>query len=293
MGRRRVTSFTRDLSARAMSARVFSARVMSARVLAAGAFASLAEAPARAGFLQPEHVTQVIYSGYASQFSRQFDGRGRLRRAMTFSKLGFETYIERGFSERAMFLGRLQAEQESPAILDESTAIRQLRSAELGARVFLGEVQGIRVSTQLLAGWRNCVCGPSALALEGAVIAARPLSVQGMHGFVDMQAAYRHTGRLEPAEFRLQATAGLRPHKDVLLLAQMSGAAVQPQRGSPSGWRLKAEISAVWDISTRWSLQAGVFTTLAGRNQPQESGVRLAVWRRFGVVTPQPEAFGF
>ncbi len=68
----------------------------SARVLAAGAATLSVEAPARAGFLQPEGTTQVITSGSGSRFSRQFDAKGRLRRAATFSKANLETWVQNG-----------------------------------------------------------------------------------------------------------------------------------------------------------------------------------------------------
>jgi hypothetical protein len=258
----------------------------------AGVWTLVAESPARAGFLQPEGVTQVITSGAASRFSRQFDAGGRLRRAASFSKRSLETYVEHGFSDRLMLIARMGAEQLVPAVQDEWTKPRQTRFIEVGGRFLAAEISGMRFSGQMLGGWRACICGPQAFTLDVRAVAARSFQIHGFDAFGDIQAGFRRDGRVDRSEARLDATFGIRPRADVLVLAQVFAAASGRERDLPASSRLKVELGAVWDFHERWSVQAGAFTTLAGRNAAQEHGVRIALWRRFGPI-PQRAAQGY
>jgi hypothetical protein len=261
----------------------------SARWLFAGASAFAAETPARAGFLQPEGVTQVISSGAASRFSRQFDAKGRLRRAETFSKASLETYIERGFNGRFMGIMRGGTEQLTLDVIDDANGIQQARFIEAGGRLFVGDYGGVRVSGQLLAGWRGCACGSQVLTADARAIFAMPFQLGGIDAYAEAQAGYRHGGRVERSEFRFDVTLGARLRPDILLLAQVFAATAQREGDIRAASRVKAELGLVWDFNRYWSLQVGAFTTLVGRNTGHETGGRIALWRRF---TPPPAKSG-
>jgi hypothetical protein len=84
-------------------------------------------------------------------------------------------------------------------------------------------------------------------------------------------------------EIRLDATLGVRARADVLLLGQLLntvsvGHAELPERSLRAH---KLQLSAVYDIDKRWSLQLGGFSTLAGRNNIQENALFAAVWLKF------------
>ncbi len=274
----------------------------SARVLAAGAATLSVEAPARAGFLQPEGTTQVITSGSGSRFSRQFDAKGRLRRAATFSKANLETWVQNGLNERLMLVARFGQEGLWPRILNDGAPVSQHSFVEGGARVETGRIGDLRLSAQLMGGWRRCACGPDGFTVDARLIAALPFKALDRSGFAEVQAGYRHGGGVERSEFRLDATLGGRPWPDLLLLTQVQLAAAPRvgewrmgewrQGDQPYAWRVKAEAGAVLDVTRRVSVQLGVFTTLAGRNAARETGVRVAIWTKLGPIRP-PEGPAF
>ena len=49
----------------------------------------------------------------------------------------------------------------------------------------------------------------------------------------------------------------------------------------PSYDYFKLQLSAVYALSPRWSLQAGGYTTYAGRNALQENAIILGTWVKF------------
>jgi hypothetical protein len=65
----------------------------------------------------------------------------------------------------------------------------------------------------------------------------------------------------------------------------ISAGAVAP---APSYDYAKFQVSARYDLTAQWALQAGVFTTFAGRNALQENGLLIGAWYRFGGEPAQP-----
>ena len=84
-------------------------------------------------------------------------------------------------------------------------------------------------------------------------------------------------------EVRLDATLGIRVWRNLSLLAQSFNtvSAGKGGYGFPATRFSKVELSAVYDLDRRWSVQLGAIATIAGRNALRERGVELAVWRRF------------
>ena len=93
--------------------------------------------------------------------------------------------------------------------------------------------------------------------------------------FFEIQAARRMRQGL-PDEIRIDLTAGARPGRDWMVLAQAFGG--QADDGGPR-W-LSVETTVVRDFGD-WSLQAGWRQTVAGRETPQASGPVIGIWRRF------------
>lgn len=101
--------------------------------------------------------------------------------------------------------------------------------------------------------------------------------------FIDLQAAQRFRTGEPPNEFRLDATFGIRPAPNWLLLAQ-SFNVISQGSGSvlfPAYDYSKLQFSLVYDMTPAWSLQLGAFTTFSGRNALQENGVILGSWLKF------------
>jgi hypothetical protein len=96
----------------------------------------------------------------------------------------------------------------------------------------------------------------------------------GQGGFVEAQLARRARGGL-PDETRLDLTAGVRPARDWMVLAQAYAGAAD----GGSRW-VNVETTVVRRLGD-WSLQAGWRTAAAGRDTPAGSGPVVGVWRRF------------
>lgn len=101
--------------------------------------------------------------------------------------------------------------------------------------------------------------------------------------FVDIQAGYRFRTAGPADEVRGDLTFGYRVWPDVLLLAQsFNTVSVGAAEGVFRPTREhKLQVSAVYDINARLSVQAGSFATVRGENVLRERAVFSAVWVRF------------
>ncbi|WP_297508025.1 hypothetical protein [uncultured Caulobacter sp.] len=119
--------------------------------------------------------------------------------------------------------------------------------------------------------------GQGSLDLEARVLYGRAGAWRGRQAFFDLEVA-RLKRRGLADETRFDATFGLRPGRDWLLLAQ-TYAGEADRRPIRSRW-LKSDLSVVRTFGD-WSVQAGWRETLSGRETARDRGVVLATWRRF------------
>lgn len=118
--------------------------------------------------------------------------------------------------------------------------------------------------------------GQGSLDLEARVLYGRSAAWKGREVFVDLEAArLRRQGLAD--ETRIDATLGVRPAKDWLILAQ-TYAGQADRRPVRSRW-VKSELSVVRAFGD-WSVQAGWRDTPLGRETTRDRGVVLAVWRK-------------
>jgi hypothetical protein len=130
---------------------------------------------------------------------------------------------------------------------------------------------------------------PAAIGYTDPEIDVRALfgysfQVGGWPAFFDLQLAQRFRTGDPPDEFRADVTLGLRPAARWLILAQ-SFNVISEGGGqglfSPSYNYHKLQLSLVYELTQRWAVQAGAFTTIAGTNALQENALVLGVWYRF------------
>ncbi len=235
--------------------------------------------PVAAAFLKPEGEVEIISSSTASGFSRGFDAAGRLRRSAEFSKASLETHVSYGFSESVTLMGEIASDRLQPRIVNDPGE-RSAWTALAGVRARLWHDGGAVMSAQLMMGpgFGN---GRSGFAADARLLGAYSFAILEMPAFVELQLGRRWGAPGTPAELRLDATLGMRPHEDWLVLLQMFAARGDRLGAAPASFRLKSQFSLVWRVASNWSVQAGVFTTVAGINAAQESGLNLALWRRF------------
>ncbi len=247
--------------------------------VASGFAFGLATPSAHAGFLQAEGTYQLISTNSISRFSRSFDARGSLKRSAVFSKTSLDIHLSYGFSETLTFISELSSERLLPQIIGDPGAASPW-SAMAGPRLQLWRDGPTIVSVQVLAGAGQAI-GTSGFAGDVRLLAAHSFAISGQPAFVDAQIGYRQGAPGARSEIRLDGTFGVKPHDNWLLLAQVFAARAMAAQGQPHSLRIKAQISAVWHVGETWSIQTAAFTTFAGINAAQESGLSLGLWRKF------------
>ena len=237
----------------------------------------------------PEGKGLAILDATFEGGSRYFNGEGRMTPADGFKRGDVSAYVEYGVTDWLM------------AVLRPDLTAVALDGRPGGRYVGLG-------TTEAGAQLRLVAFGPSVLAVQGtfrlpgstdrrnpALVnqTSHDADVRGLFGtgfsvgswpaFVDLQAAYRFRDSDAPDEIHADATFGVRPWPDLMLLLQAFNT-TGIGRGTPWFPRQNythVEVSGVYDLDPFWSVQLGVFTTVLGRQTLRDQGVTTAVWRRF------------
>jgi protein XagA len=262
-----------------------------ARVAAAAIALSVAPMPARAGawVLEPGR-TQVIFQGTALDAPRRFDRRGRALRAGRFSKQEFTVLAEHGFQEALTLIagGSIRA-----IAFDGATGTNRSAAGALvvGARGRLWTDGATVVSAQatVAAGGERSLPGnlralDAPAEADARLLLGHGFALAGRPAFAEVQTGYRWRGGGHADEIRIDATLGLRPWPTILIMLQSFNTIAVAGDGRFGGGRLrqhKIQPSLVWDFHERWSLQLGVFASLAGRDTLRERGAVAALWWRF------------
>ena len=232
---------------------------------------------------------QAALIGTLSQASQIFDWKGNVTSAPRYTKFELQGLLEYGATDRltVMFLPQMQhVDIDIPGNPNRTG----LGYTEFGGRyqvlsgpnwVFSGQAT-VRVPGTFDTG------NPAAIGYTGFETDIRALfgysfSVAGMPAFVDLQVAQRFRFGGPPDEFRFDATLGLRPAPNWLLLAQSLNVVSEGSGTLPftSYNYHKLQLSVVYQLTPRWAVQFGGFTTFAGRNALQENGVLLGTWYKF------------
>ena len=263
--------------------------VLAARVLVSRAEASAWNEPPGSGLV----IADYTYSGGA----HYFNGNGVLSPAAAYLKHEGFAYVEYGITDRLMVVVK-------PDVTAVSIAGTGGPGGPQGAAqhyVGLG-------TSEAAAQWQALTYGPAVLAVQGGfrlpetVSQANPAQVgntsrdidlRALGGlafgagpwpaFLDAQGAYRLRSGGAPAEWHANLTIGIRPLPRLLLLLQ-SDTTVPVGPGTPwfpASLYSKLGCSLVYDISARWSVQIGAFSTIAGTNALRERGIQSAIWYRF------------
>lgn len=234
-----------------------------------------------------EGYGQFIAGVGVSEGSRRFDTAGRAMPTPAYRKALASGYLEYGWRSWLTLVA-------APTLArDNGVAANQVTGSDgsaFGARLLLYGRPGQVVSVQALVQPPLGGDRAAQLATGGAQALAGDLRLQFGQGFslgswpafVDVAPGVRLRADPFPNEARLDMAFGLRPIPRWLLLAQTFSSAA-PSRG-PAVERTsysKLQLSLVFDIAPRWSVQLGGFRTISGRNAIRETGPIFAVWVRF------------
>ena len=240
-------------------------------------------------FNEPAGQGLVILRGVNDQGDRAYRRDGRLGTAVPYAKRDVSLYVEYGLTDWFEIL--LQPDFVSTSLGSAvgarytgpgtSAAGVQVHVLDLGPAVLA--VQG---TFQLPATRKErnlALIGNTSRNTDGRALLGASFELGSWPSFVDAEAGYRCRDGGAPDEVHLDLSFGTRPRPDTLLLLQ-SFATVPTGPGTaflPRSEFWNVEASVVYDLSARWSVQFGLFTTVQGRNALRERGVDAAVWYRF------------
>ena len=257
------------------------------------AIAVLAGSAARAGaLLFPEGEGQLILTTTFADARDAYNSGGRLIRTPSYSKFEADGYLEYGAKEWLTLVAQggamdFQGSNGAFAPLSTSPAPRYagLGLGGLGARVPLGEIGGFYFSLEGDLRGASRVAQTyldmrDFLQVDARLQMFRSFDAWGLPAFLNAQLGYRTRGQ-SGDEIRADMTLGVRPRTDVLLMAQ-SFSAIAPWPGSASSYvAQKFQISGVYDLNRRLSLQLGLVYAPIGMHSPAERGIVSALWARF------------
>jgi protein XagA len=233
---------------------------------------------------------QIIFNPSAMVATKRFDRKGTARSTDRFLKQDNQTLVEYGWKQGLTLI--LHSSQRTESFLLDGADQRVLTTGlGGGAQAEIWRREGIVLSAQFTATptlERSLPAldrrfGPRTEA-DARLLAGYSFEIGGWSGFAEAQAGYRWRSGRHADELRLDLTVGIRPVPQVLLLLQAMNAFAIQQGSATTGERPrqhKLQASVVLDITPTWSLQGGVFTSIAGRDALKERGVMLGVWRKF------------
>lgn len=229
-------------------------------------------------------IADYTYSGGA----HYFNGNGALSPTAAYLKNEGFAYIEYGITDRLMAVVKPDVTAVSIAGtghhyagLGTSEAAAQLQVLTYGPAV-LAVQGGFRVP-ETISQTNPAQVGNTSRDLDLRALGGLAFPVGPWPAFLDAQGAYRLRSGGAPAEWHADLTFGVRPLPRLLLLLQ-SDTTLPVGPGTawfPASLYSKLGVSLVYDLSARWSVQIGAFSTIAGTNALRERGVLSALWYRF------------
>jgi protein XagA len=261
------------------------------RYLAAGVALALSSTPAMAGaWLVETGRGQIIFSTSLTDAKQRFDRKSKPRRTDRFSKQEGLTSIDYGLHERLTVTGALGTRRAVFSIDDGPAQVSHVSGAA-GLRALLWQGSGAILSAQGTVTGRSERIVPSGprrmeprTEMDLRLLGGYGFAVAQMTGFAEVQTGYRWNGSGRPAEWRMDATLGLRPIPAVLLLIQSFNTMAMTRDSRfqmPAPRQHKLQLGGVVDITERMSVQFGVFASVYGRESLKERGAMMAVWRKF------------
>jgi len=234
----------------------------------------LSAAPVHAGaFLQPEGKLLFIQQAISSRLQSDCGCVAAKKRAA-------DTTIEWGLTSFLTVLGQVSNGRRIVSAEQDDLYPPQL--SELGARVALW-----RAGSSIVSGQVSLRAQDTALELRPG-LPLRELRLMFGHsfntdlgpGFLSLAPGLR-AGAGRPKEGHLEATGGIVLSERWQALAQLYGLWRAWGEMASGGFQHRTQFSLVFNPGRSWSLQAGVFSTPLASGIARESGLLLAVWRRF------------
>jgi hypothetical protein len=231
----------------------------------------------------------AIVSGSPVASTKGFDGSGNLQSIPHYNKQELQLLLEYGYTDwlTLILAPSLQRVTIGPPIDAQRAG---LGYTDMGARVRLWSNNSWAISAQTTFR----LPGTSDTSNVAAIGYTDPeIDVRGLVGysfkagtlpaFIDVELAQRFRLGGPPDEFRTDVTFGIYPTDRWLVLLQSF--TVMSEGAGTAGYSSyaydKFQLSAVYALTPRVSLQLGGYTTYHGRNALQENGLVASVWYKF------------
>ena len=205
------------------------------------------------------------------------------------ARIGAQTYVEYGAWDRLTVFGAATADnyrltaptKDSFTGLDYSGGGVRAKLWSNDAWVFSLEASAYGSGAQDRN--RPAQDGNTGPEADARALLGHNLTLFGAPAFLDAQAGYRLRTQGPPGEYHADLTLGVSVTARAQIMAQAFNT-ISNGAGAPgfAAWESHiGQISVVYALDDKWSLQLGGFGTLIRRNTNSEYGGLLAVWRRF------------
>jgi hypothetical protein len=236
-----------------------------------------------------EGTGQLIVTGTAMQASHFFSTGSDLQPIPHYNKDEAQALVEYGLTNwfTAMFAPSLQHVDIAAPFSGERSG---LGYTDLGGRARIWSDASWVVSGQMLVRIPGTYdnTNPAAIGYTDPEVDIRGLvgysfKAGTMPAFVDVEVAQRFRIGGPPDEFRTDVTFGVNVTDKWLLLAQSFNVTSEGAGswGFGSFGYYKVQMSAVYAVTTKLSVQLGGYSTYWGRNALQENGLVTGVWYKF------------
>lgn len=234
----------------------------------------LGAAPAYAGaFLQPEGKLLFIQQAISSRLQADCG-------CVAAKKQVADTTVELGLTSFLTVLG--QVSNGRRIISNDQDDLYPPQLSELGARVALWRAGYSIVSGQvsMRAQDMSTELRPGLPLRELRLMFGHSFNTDLGPGFLSFAPGLR-AGAGRPKEGHLEVTGGLTLSGRWQALAQLHSLWRGWGEMAAGGFQHRTQFSLVFNPGRNWSLQAGVFSTPLASGLARESGLLLALWRRF------------
>ena len=239
--------------------------------------------PARAGaWLELPGHGQLIITSTFSKSVALFDAQGRIVPASGYRKFESSLYVEYGLTDRVTLVAAPTYEFVQ-TYGQFSTRGSGAGWSQAGVRVKIAEWDSQIVSAQSTyfapntaeAFWGSNVSGAEIRLMHGM-----SFEFFGWRSFTNLELGVRRFAGWVRDEIHLDATMGLRPWPQAMVLLQSLNTIYAPLGVLSLARQHKLQASIVYDFELI-SLQAGAFITPAGASAGVERGLVWGVWRKF------------
>ncbi len=241
-------------------------------------------------------LTISNFSYYST--NKYFDNSGKQKPLASYKKFEINPYIEYGLRDDVTVGANLffqQASQYNGVIGTDNNNIG-IGDSEFFTRFRLWQKDGAVFSIEPMVklpslessseqpqiGSRNFDTGLTFSAGYG-------FKKWDLDHFINLDAGYRHRFGMPSDQLKINATAGLSVSKNTMLLTQVFNTArlashnnaIFTQSSGDDYDLTKLQISAIYKIDDKLSLQAGAFSNIAGKNSGGGDGMIFAINKSF------------